>query len=295
MKRFVSLLLVCMILCSIVPVYAGETYSIDEPYDFEIYPYNPEFKKLELEERYSIPEELVPQMTTKALVETYLICSAPGQWMMMDITKLGNFVMGRVYPYSNVLRELLDREDLTETLFSMYDASGVPAMTEEQIENMNAWLSGQRPQKSESVFWADIAQARTQSLEELMIVDQIHNGEYTWEEKQQLYPMLEEKKLAKTSLSDQYGYADRVYEWYVMSTGSFRGSDWPFDSGDPAAVGDNTGLVHPIGIPSKVYTHFGREVTTSYNRVPDFSSSQISKALRFIEDDYDVIYVPNQR
>ena len=128
MRKTLALLLVLAIVSSygvVLPIEAleyNEMYPIDTPYEYPIVPGTPEWAALENNiakiNACAVPDELVYQMTTDALLETYLTHPLAYNAYAYDDYSLG-FEILRAY-YHIGLDELLGREDLADAIIKKY-------------------------------------------------------------------------------------------------------------------------------------------------------------------------------
>ena len=128
MKRFTALFLSVFFVFSVsatgqaIPQ-TNDTYTITTPYEYPILPGTEEWFNLEDNlakiEACAVPEELIPQMTTDALLETYLTHPMAVNVFAFDSYNAGFEIFEDFYKLG--LDELMQREDLSECLLNRYN------------------------------------------------------------------------------------------------------------------------------------------------------------------------------
>ena len=96
-------------------------YTIDEPYEFPVLTSEDYSKFNRNEERHSalsVPDEIVEQMTTRALLETYLDYPELISYGLHTFYSDGFNMMRHVHSFG--LDELMEREDLYEMVYKRY-------------------------------------------------------------------------------------------------------------------------------------------------------------------------------
>lgn len=124
-KRW-TLVLLCVAVCVVVGGYCWqqgrqEQYTITTPFEFPVIPEgeHPKYRETEAAAKfYWIDQEIIDQMTTEALLETYLTCPETGSFTMSTVWMKGFYSLAKEYHYG--VAELLVREDLPEVLLSRY-------------------------------------------------------------------------------------------------------------------------------------------------------------------------------
>lgn len=115
MKRVVIVML--CILAFVVACQKGDTYTITEPYQYPVVPGMEKWADLKsLQEKIEacqIPEDILTNMTTEALVETVVHYPLFGNAFAHDTPQMG---LSEVKKYCNGLQELYTREDAIEKM-----------------------------------------------------------------------------------------------------------------------------------------------------------------------------------
>lgn len=127
--KFLSWLLVfCLCLSITVPTLAADIaekeYTIDEAYEYPVLPGTDEWKELRTQVDKiavcQIPEEILTNMTTEALLETVLNYPLKSNMYMYDNLSIGYDKLKNQF---NGLKELESREDAIEVLSNYYSVS----------------------------------------------------------------------------------------------------------------------------------------------------------------------------
>jgi hypothetical protein len=149
MKRFRLIAIILILALSMITISSAATgisdtptdgASIDEPYDYPIKPGTDEWWALPqtLEAKIAasqVPEDLLPALTTRALVETVLDYPLLVNMAAFDSLEAG---FGSVLSYFNGLQELVTRSDAVEHLEAVIaetEATGILGTDEIPIEN----------------------------------------------------------------------------------------------------------------------------------------------------------------
>lgn len=191
------LLAIILSLGSTSSVFAAEQLqTINMPYQFPITPDDPEWKEFDKKEDMlavcQIPEDILKQMTTEALLDTVL--NYP---FITDYFAFNNYEdAAKTFMNDfNGFRELYSRSDLTETLLAKYQSTNIVSNTT-TVHNAAALYS--------SVFTVS-------NLEFLIGYDQILHEDYTATEAKQFDEMLSNKM----KLRNQIGSLTSNSETYL--------------------------------------------------------------------------------
>lgn len=115
MKR-ISIVMFC-ILILLLGCQKGSVYTITEPYQYPFVPGMTEWSEFEslqeMSEACQIPEEILPNMTTEALVETVVHYPLFINAFAYDNPQLG---LSHIKEYYNGIQELYNREDAIEEI-----------------------------------------------------------------------------------------------------------------------------------------------------------------------------------
>lgn len=115
MKRII-IVMYCILIFS-VACQKGDAYTITEPYQYPVVPGMEEWKELkslqEKSEACQIPEDILSNMTTEALVETVVHYPLYINAFAYDIRQIG---LSHIKEYYNGLQELYTRDDAIEKI-----------------------------------------------------------------------------------------------------------------------------------------------------------------------------------
>lgn len=212
-KKFMSLLLITILIftMSFHAVYAEEAdriYSIDEPYDFPVSPYDEEWADFETKAEAlaccQIPENILKEMTTEALLETVL--NYP---FLIDYIAHDNYYAAaeKFMVTFNGFEELLSRSDLTEVLLTSYDASTLQNSTI-LTPALEDYLGYQDIESYLKDYW------ETSHLEFLIAYDQVVNDDYTQAEAVMFDALILEKNQEREN-SDLYSANSNTYNEFM--------------------------------------------------------------------------------
>lgn len=141
MKKGLAVLLAfCMAVLFSLNVFAaeesGNEYSITTPYEFPVKPGDDEWKDFittqEMIDAMQIPENILENTTTVALIETMLSSSILEFYCCEDVY----YAMEALEDSYNVFRELQSRPDYVESLIRIYENTSL--LTGEELEVSNA-------------------------------------------------------------------------------------------------------------------------------------------------------------
>ncbi|HPY36688.1 MAG TPA: hypothetical protein PLH38_02535 [Clostridia bacterium] len=138
MKRIIIVVLCILAFASACQ--KGSNYTINEPYQYPVVPGMKEwsnFKSLQkMSEACQIPNDILPNMTTEALVETIVHYPLFVNAFAYDIPKLG---LSHIKEYFNGLQELYTRADAVEKLKAFINEK-IPDMEDGKYKGMWAEL-----------------------------------------------------------------------------------------------------------------------------------------------------------
>lgn len=198
MKRFIALFLSVFFVFSVsatgqaIPD-TNNNYTITTPYEYPTLPGTEEWSNLEDNlakiEACAVPEELIPQMTTDALLETYLTHPMAVNVFAFDDYNTGFEILKGYYQVG--LTELMQRADLQESMLKRYN----------QIEVYTGEADVEE-EKAEEEYW-------TMQLVEVMAAQLNLNTRNSTAAA--LQNALHEKYLEKAKNTEYYGASTACY------------------------------------------------------------------------------------
>ena len=119
-----------------------------------------------------IPISDLESMSTKTLLRSYLSNVDVLDWMYYGHVEDLEWIATELVPEYPLLKELFSRDDLTETLFFLYEDSYIYD-SEEWKEMLSSPVDTKEGWENRVKLWEQ------GTLEELMLLDQFANGNYT--------------------------------------------------------------------------------------------------------------------
>lgn len=160
-----------------------DSYVINKPYEFPITPDDPEWtdfdKKEDMLKVCQIPEDILKNMTTEALLQTVLNYPFIADYYAFDCYEDAAKTFSEDF---NGFRELYSRKDLTERLLNKYKTTSISS-SEISVKTATKDIS----KSCESDFF------NLQNLEFLIAYDQVENDHYTKAEAEKLDDLLKKK------------------------------------------------------------------------------------------------------
>ena len=187
----------------------NQYYNVDEPYDFPVTSYDEEWDefetKVEAELSCQIPEEILKEMTTEALLETVLNYPFLIDYVAYDRYYDAAEKFMRTF---NGFEELLSRDDLTAVLLKAYGESALQKDADAGIAD-EEYTDSQDPEPYLKDYW------RIPYLEFLIAYDHVANDNYTEDEETMLEALLSEKN-SEREKSGLYSENSNIYEQFMM-------------------------------------------------------------------------------
>lgn len=187
----------------------NQSYNVDEPYDFPVTPYDEEWAefetKVEAELSCQIPEEILKEMTTEALLETVLNYPFLIDYVAYDRYYDAAEKFMRTF---NGFEELLSRDDLTAVLLKTYGESSLQKGAATGIADTE-YTDSQDQESYLKDYW------RVPHLEFLMAYDHVANDGYTEDEETTLETLISEKN-SEREKSVLYSENSNIYEQFMM-------------------------------------------------------------------------------
>ena len=199
MKKFrniISVFLAITIIVSVTTTLASEKSTIEEkpvvsvinePYEFPVTPDDPEWalfdKKEDMLEVCQIPDKILKNMTTEALLKTVL--NYP---FLTDYYAFNNYEdAAKTFENDfNGFRELYSRDDLTEVLLQEYEKTDV--VISDTSVNSTMYYNAETFEEVEQIDFFDVP-----NLEFLIAYDQLTNNNYTTSEAEKFDELLMDK------------------------------------------------------------------------------------------------------
>jgi hypothetical protein len=183
MKKVLSIViaLVLVLSCNVSGVSAEtqlRNYTIDKPYEYPITPYDDEWKLLETKleglKLCQIPNEILHNLTTEALLETVL--NYP---FLIDYHAYNSYKQAaeKFMKTFNGFKELYGRPDLRQVLLYKYEKS-VPKAEFEAYEMKCDVVNGDYTDVSNTKEFCN-RMLETTDIEFLIACDKLFNGEYS--------------------------------------------------------------------------------------------------------------------
>lgn len=249
MRKISRILSVIIVILSLLftwtfPSMAASSEASDNtPYDYPVKPGSDEWKsfteKAQKVEICQIPEEKLQSMTTEALLETVLNYPLLSTFITFNSTDEAYNV---IYQDFNGLRELLDRDDVTEVFIEKY--SGIDVNKTAQVSSSD----------SESFLLPS-------TLEFLLVCDQLNNGDFTVEETEKVSQLINKKNAEKMETGKYSTYSNIYSNFMEDKLESEQGLSIN-------SAGDNWTPVSGIKTPK------GSNVTGVYKRSPDYTTAE---------------------
>jgi hypothetical protein len=198
MKKVLSIViaLVLVLSCNVSGVSAEtqlRNYTIDKPYEYPITPYDDEWKLLETKleglKLCQIPNEILHNLTTEALLETVL--NYP---FLIDYHAYNSYKQAaeKFMKTFNGFKELYGRPDLRQVLLYKYEKS-VPMEEFEAYEMKCDVVNGDYTSVSNTKEFCN-RMLETSNIEFLIACDQLLNGDYSESEAAALDGFVYQKK-----------------------------------------------------------------------------------------------------
>ena len=254
-KNILSIVLAVIMLISI-PTYSlaqTVTYSDDVPYTYQLTPDSNEWatytQKSDILAKLQIPKSKLSTITTNALLLTVL--DYP---YILDYNVFNNLedAYNTFYADFNGFRELMSRNDLTEKLIEEYNITTImtsDSYAKKQLESNSLTL------EKEAEFSKEFFKSST--LEFLLVCDELHNGEFSGEQKTKTEEIVRKKRNERSSCG-LYSSNSEIYGKYVDKSFSLKSAS---KAGEYATS-------------SSVTTPNGSSVTTYYDRRPELTTAE---------------------
>ena len=208
MRKILFTLTMIFCLLSITPILAAQ----NELYAFDTYPYMDNWGETEFGSWLDIPISDLESMSTKTLLRSYLSNVDVLDWMYYGHVEDLEWIATELVPEYPLLKELFSRDDLTETLFFLYEDSYIYD-SEEWKEMLSSPVDTKEGWENRVKLWEQ------GTLEELMLLDQFANGNYTENELATALQLLIEKNAQKRIAPNFYkGQSHFVWSYYAQKT-----------------------------------------------------------------------------
>ena len=208
MRKILLTLTMIFCLLGITPALAAQ----DEPYTFDTYPYMDNWGETEFGSWLDIPISDLESMSTEALLRSYLSNVDVLDWMYYGHVEDLEWIATELVPEYPLLKELFSRDDLTETLFLLYEDSYIYD-SEEWEEMLSSPINTKEGWENRVKLWEQ------STLEELMLLDQFANGDYTEDELATALQLLIDKNWEKEIAPDFYiGQSHFTWAYYAQQT-----------------------------------------------------------------------------
>ena len=255
-KRVLSIIVSLTVIFTLMSAHSiaqSAGYLDDSPYVYQLTPDSNKWvaytKKSDILAELQIPKNRLSTITTYALLLTVL--DYP---YILDYNVFNDFEVAynTFYADFNGFRELMSRNDLTEQLIKEYNATHIitrDSYTKNQFEN-DTFIT-----KKESEFSKEFFKSST--FEFLLICDELHNGEFSGEEKIKIEKLVAKKGAERLSCG-LYSHNSEIYRLHVEKSLSLKG-------------GTKAGEYFSY---SSVTTPNGSSVTTFYDRHPELTTAE---------------------
>ncbi len=256
---------------------ANEPYIDDVPYSYELTPASDEWStyilKSDILDRLQIPEKKLSSMTTEALLTTVLNYPYISDYDLYNTLEDAYKVFCNDF---NGFRELMARPDLTAVLVKEYSESDV--MTAElylQYSAVGVEKENENTRMLPKLFF------RTSTIEFLLICDELHNGDFSAQEREIITVLVDEKNDAR-AISGLYSSNSNIYTRYSSVANRAAIGANEYSSGTNQATTEACEYAYV----SSVYTPNNSEVETYYDSSPEFTDEEIEEKYLEILDEY---------